>query len=719
MPDLDERFRALARTRPPDLWPDIEHRLTETPVAPEPPAGRRLVAAAVALAVAAAGFAFAARALWTAPKQDRGATTPIGAKANGAIYFRVGGGDGPSWIEAIEPDGSGRRVVFDRDSPISQIAWSPDGSRIAYQNRFVSERGIYVANADGSDPVRLTDGVNDSWPSWSPDGSRIVFASTRYDPSIGLCEPAGADFLCPTDLYVMNADGSGLERLTADPAPEYQPVWSPDGRSIAFVRAVQHGTRDETFNATAIFAMDPSGGDVRQVSSGEGGSDFSPSWSSDGTRLVFAAIRNEDRGIWVVGADGSGERLLMPPDAYLGDPEWSPDGRLIAFVRDDAGSGLNALWVVNADGTDRRQLADAPGYGVAGDIAWRPAPIGSSPVPSPAEPAAVDVEVSTTEGVAEFPSAVAVGEGGVWVTAPNQDDSGGGEVIRLDPFTGEIVARIPIRAAPGWEFGGAGLTVADGGVWTLGVVRAEDGGCCDGLVTRVDPATNAVTDELRVPGNTGGDLWVDEGTVFVLGFEAKGPGLELVRVDAATHETSWRVPVPVQWSQTVFVAGGSVWVAGTAPDARGPIEVTTLYRFDPATGTLLGHVEHPASQFTLVVHGDAVWLRAVDGAQRFDALSGRVVGEPVGPGPGCCTGPFVSDGAGGVWVVSSPGTGIERSIWHIDATGEVVAMGTIEDRDTFEQMLGQSYAFDPETQTIWVGHYQDSVAQVRLATTAP
>jgi TolB protein len=712
VPDLDERFRALARTRAPDLWPDIEHRLTETPVAPEPPAGRRLLAAAVALAVAAAGFTFVARALWTGPKQDRGATTPIGAKANGAIYFRVGGGDGPSWIEAIEPDGSGRRVVFDRGSPIAQIAWSPDGSRIAYQNRVVSERGIYVANADGSDPVRLTDGINDSWPSWSPDGSRIVFASTRYDPSIGLCEPAGADLLCPTDLYVMDAYGSGLERLTADPAPEYQPVWSPDGRSIAFVRAVQHG------NATAIFAMDPSGGDVRQVSSGRGGSDFSPSWSPDGTRLVFAAIRNEDRGIWVVGADGSGERLLMPPDAYLSDPEWSPDGRLIAFVRDDAGSDLNALWVVNADGTDRRQLADAPGYGVAGDIAWRPVPIGSSPTPSPAEPAAVDVAVSTTRGVAEFPSAVAVGEGGVWVTAPDQGDSGGGEVIRLDPFTGEIVARIPVRAAPGWEFGGAGLTVGGGGVWTLGVVRAEDGGCCDGLVTRVDPATNAVADELRVPGITEGDLWVDGGTVFVLGFEAKGPGLELVRVDAATHETSWRVPVPGQWSQTVFVAGGSVWVLGTAPDSHGPIEPTTLYAFDPTTGDLRHRVELPGPGFTPAVAGDAVWLRTDEGVLRFDPVT-ATAGEPVDLGSGCCGGPVVPDGVGGVWVVSTPGGATERSIWHIEPTGEVVAMGTIQDRDTFEQMLGQSYAFDPQTQTIWVGHYQDSVAQVRLATTAP
>ena len=74
----------------------------------------------------------------------------------------------------------------------------------------------------------------------------------------------------------------------------------------------------------------------------------------------------------------------------------------------------------------------------------------------------------------------------------------------------------------------------------------------------------------------------------------------------------------------------------------------------------------------------------------------------------------MSDGAGGVWVVSSPGSGLERSIWHIDASGTVVASGVIEDRDAFQQMLGQSYAFDPATQTIWVQHYEDSVARVEV-----
>ena len=70
-------------------------------------------------------------------------------------------------------------------------------------------------------------------------------------------------------------------------------------------------------------------------------------------------------------------------------------------------------------------------------------------------------------------------------------------------------------------------------------------------------------------------------------------------------------------------------------------------------------------------------------------------------------------------VVSSPGAGLERSIWHVDASGAVVEGGTIEDKDTFERMLGQSYAFDPETKTIWVQHYKDEVTRIQIVEAPP
>src|SRR5207342_343770 len=226
--------------------------------------------------------------------------------ANGPIYFRVGGADGGGRVESILSDGTGRHVVFADDGPVhySRIDFSPDGTRIAFDDYLVGEYGIETADPDGSDVVRVTDGVNDSWASWSSDGTKIVFSSTRYDPTIEGCLPGFPhEFGCPTDIYVMSSSGSNVVRLTDDPSEEFMPVWSPDGPRIAFVR----NTQGTPVMNPAIFTMNPDGADVRQVSSRDGGSDFWPSWSPDGSRIAFAAIRKEGWGIWVVNADGSDE----------------------------------------------------------------------------------------------------------------------------------------------------------------------------------------------------------------------------------------------------------------------------------------------------------------------------------------------------------------------------------------------------------------------------
>ena len=725
MADLDERFRSFSRTTTPDLWRDIELR---EPADLRPPGwGRRALAVAVAFCVAVVGIGLAA-ITFSGSKLPPPAAMPAEGPTNGPIYFRVGGGEGGSRIESIQPDGTGRHVVFPEDSPVrySRIDFSPDGSRIAFDNFLSGEYGIETADPDGSDVVRLTDGVNDSWASWSPDGTKILFSSTRYDPSIGACEAGFPhEFRCPTDIFVMDADGTDVVRLTDDPAGEVMPVWSPDGGRIAFVREGDLATG--TYEA--IYSMAPDGTDVRQVSSADGGSDFWPTWSPDGFRIAFAAIRNEDWGIWVVGADGSNEHMILGGTGagYVDDPVWSPDGRLIAFVGNmtvDDYSPNDALYVMNADGTAVTPIADAPGIGVAGDLAWQPIPAPADetepgPTPSISGPASVEVRVTTTNGVADFPSAVAAGEGGVWVTAPHQTELEPDQVIRLDPATGVVVSRIPLRTVPNWEFGGAGITVADGSVWVLGQVAGGDQRCCHAFVSRIDPATNAVIDEIGLPGDgrdLGNDVWVDGDAMYVLMFAGGGSSLELAKVDIASHELIWRAPVPGQWSQTVFVAGGSVWVLGTKPDADGAIEVDTLYRIDPGNGAVAGQVPLPfaSAAYIPATEPDTIWFRTEDGVQRFDPTSASLVGDPISPGPGCCGGPFVSDGSGGVWVISSAGAQVDRAIWHIDASGAVVAMGTVPDRRDFEDMQGQSYAFDPATQTIWVQHYEDSVSRIEI-----
>ena len=105
----------------------------------------------------------------------------------------------------------------------SSPAWSPDGLRIAFVSDRDAQPELYVMNVDGFGSRRVTTnlGVTRSRPAWSPDGTRMAF-DCEVDPG-------------NRDICVINVDGTGLSRLTADPAEDSQPAWSPDGSRIAFV----------------------------------------------------------------------------------------------------------------------------------------------------------------------------------------------------------------------------------------------------------------------------------------------------------------------------------------------------------------------------------------------------------------------------------------------------------------------------------------------------
>lgn len=128
--------------------------------------------------------------------------------------------DGPSAekgeLVVVTADGAERRTVatgsnFETYSPT--LDWSPDGSRIAFTSDRDGGTGIYVMNADGSGPTRLTDSpAGDFLPTWSADGSKIAFISSRDGNR---------------EVYVINADGSGQTNLTKNPAYDVAPTWSP------------------------------------------------------------------------------------------------------------------------------------------------------------------------------------------------------------------------------------------------------------------------------------------------------------------------------------------------------------------------------------------------------------------------------------------------------------------------------------------------------------
>jgi Tol biopolymer transport system component len=155
------------------------------------------------------------------------------------------------------------------------------------------------------------------------------------------------------DIYVVNWDGSGLQHLTSGPETDQDPAWSPDGSTIAFLRD------------GSIHVMNANGAGVRRLSFA--GYDSHPSWSPDGSRITFASSRSGVNAIYVVNADGSGAVQLTDQGASDYSPTWSPDGTRIAFARQTGGPDEGA-YIMNADGSGLTQLT----LGINGPASWAP-----------------------------------------------------------------------------------------------------------------------------------------------------------------------------------------------------------------------------------------------------------------------------------------------------------------------------------------------------------
>lgn len=277
-------------------------------------------------------------------------------------------------IHWIYPDGKKGGRLTTNHGIAGNPARSPDGRKVVFDSTYGStptKPRLWVVNSTdallpalaGRPRLLRQPEQRGSFASWSPDGTKIAFSS------------AG-------EVFVMNADGSGVVQLTDSPGPDMMPTWSPDGTKIAFVSA-----RDSKWvhpdprmhNSDDLYVMNADGSGVTRLTFfGESVDEpeqlilaWYPAWAFG--KIVFQRYTwpGGDRRIWVMNADGTGlTKLTSVETAY---PAWSRSGNLIAYSRFLKGTGDPPnqwdIYTMRPDGSQRTRLTRTTGSEI--DLAWR------------------------------------------------------------------------------------------------------------------------------------------------------------------------------------------------------------------------------------------------------------------------------------------------------------------------------------------------------------
>jgi Tol biopolymer transport system component len=279
------------------------------------------------------------------------------------------------------------RLLIAAIAGVALLAPAPGGSATTAKQLLAFARGgdVFTIASDGTGARRL---IRDaSSPSWSPEGKEIAFVSARSGDE---------------EIYVARADGSRARRLTLLPGPDLSPAWSPDGRQLTWSRSgeiwtmsifgsdkrrivpkaqvwhehhsptwqggriVFSSNRISAFNAELYSVRAFDGGALRRLTFTKGdegvlGDDGMPDFSPDGRRIAFTSNRVQQAEIYVMNADGSGQRRLTRKPGDDLSPRFSPEGREIAFT-----ALPGTVYLVAADGSRLRRLTAGT------DPAWKP-----------------------------------------------------------------------------------------------------------------------------------------------------------------------------------------------------------------------------------------------------------------------------------------------------------------------------------------------------------
>ncbi len=291
---------------------------------------------------------------------------------NEGIGYTSGSGSFPGSLRSPAWSPDGKRVVYEKvdytPRPQNQLLYSWDPRyEYRYTDVFPSfskngvllvtskdiDSSIVTMNADGSNRKVIFQAVQGAAfaPSWSPDGERIAFG---YGGFLQGRRTSGAK------IVLVTRDGSGVEELTVDMPNAGFPSWSADGKEIVYR---SFGPKDMGLR---IFNLENH--TTRALSDG---SDNLPYWSPDGTRILFTRKQDDNFDIYTIKPDGTDLKRMTTFPANDAHAVWSQDGKYIlwnsgeygfkdeAALYDNSFQPYGSIWIMNADGTGKRQLTDS------------------------------------------------------------------------------------------------------------------------------------------------------------------------------------------------------------------------------------------------------------------------------------------------------------------------------------------------------------------------
>ena len=212
----------------------------------------------------------------------------------------------------------------------------PANPAIVFASDREGNRQIYLMDADGSNVTRLTDtGGTAEFPSWSANNEIV--------------------YLQDDQLTIIGIDGSNVRPVSADGGATFvggiQPAWSPDGTRIAFVV-------EQDDNNSDLYVIDANGANLTQLTTAQG-QDQHPSWSPDGNQIAFSTERDGQFEIYVYNLNNGEETRITQDDARDVQPAWSRNGAQIAFAS-DRNDNNQEIFVMNANGENVTRLTNSP-----------------------------------------------------------------------------------------------------------------------------------------------------------------------------------------------------------------------------------------------------------------------------------------------------------------------------------------------------------------------